>query len=170
MNSDNIASSDNNKLLSLLTGKDQSSMAAIEPSLSQYAVGAPALGYSMWTILLALQDWLDVTANDGMLAVASMAATNSELSLDASNNQAAILEYDNEQVTAAADDDDSNALQKAQSQYSTDQAAYQIPVTTFQGLSQLLSQLQTTVAQAESLVGGTASAIASQGRSWGTGS
>lgn len=167
--SNNTALYDNNKALSFLTGNNQSAKAPIEPSLSQYAVGAPALGYSMWTILLAMQDWLDVTANDGMMAVASLAATTSELSLEASNDQAAILEFDNEKVSTAADEDDTNDMQKWQAQYSTDQANSQISITTLQGLSQLLSQLQTTVAQSEAQVGGMAGATVNNAKTWGNG-
>ena len=156
---------ENNKIISFIKENNESTT-PVPPSLQQYATGAPALGYSMWTILEALQKWLDVTAGEAMLAIAQLAATTSELSLDASNNQTTMLNYDNEQIQNATDSD---TIQQDQSKFATDQTAFQVPMTVLQGLSQLLSQLQTTVAQAMSLVGNTAASMINTVRSYGTG-
>lgn len=157
----------NNNIVAFLDENNKPLPVAVDPSLQQYAVTAPALGFSAMELIEIIEEFLDQTTQ-AMGAVAELSAETSQLSLDASNNQAAILKTDNEAVSNSSSDDDS--MQKAQSQFSTDQTAYQVPITVLQGLTQLVNQLQTTVAQAESMVSGIATSTVSMQKPWGTAS
>ncbi|MDP1608573.1 MAG: hypothetical protein Q8L98_04575 [Chlamydiales bacterium] len=124
-------------------------------TLGSYATNLPVMTYSMWTILASLQHWIQVVSNEGLVATASMLATSSALSSQASTNLTDKLQDDNTviQTDVNQKDVDTNKLQADQSQFSTDQTVYGVPVTDYQGVMQQWTQsLQTLTSSIASLV------------------
>lgn len=127
------------------------------PTLGSYATSLPVMAYSMWTILASLQHWIEVVSNEGLVATASMLATSSALSSEASAALTDKLQYDNTVIQTDVSGDpkkvDTNKLQADQSQFSTDQTTYGVPVTDYQGVMQQWTQsLQTLTSSIASLV------------------
>lgn len=111
---------------------------AYNPSLSSFALDMPVLGYSMWTVLAALQNWIQVASINAMLADAKLLSTESDLSAKASDRMTAKLTQDNALVQQPGNSSDQ--IQQYETQFNTDQAVYNVPVTTLQGAVQQASQ------------------------------
>jgi len=122
------------------------------PTLQAYATSMPMSGYSMFTIIAALQRFITVLSGPAALAEAQMLAIASQLSAQASAEMGDKLYDDNEKIKK--DGGDSNQMNIDQTQYSTDQTLYGTPVNDYQTLSSILSQsVQTLNSDIGSMVG-----------------